>query len=117
MKHLGLCLMALLALAAGAAEYPPEPPIAKGTAIQIESYDKKTKTYSIVMPEYEAQGPNYATLKDLLAAVPTIDAKRVTAKPEIIVGMEYVTDNVLKLQSSLEVDIKAGRIKPKKRVK
>lgn len=98
-----LLLMLTFALPAWAA-VTDEPPIKKGTQIQVQHWDAISKTYDIVMPQYEAQGPNYATLADLLAAVPGIDKVRVQKKPDTIVGMEYTLDNELKLQSVMRIE-------------
>lgn len=94
-----------------------EPPIKKGTMIQVQSYNEKSKTYDIVMPKYEAQGPNYATVADLVKALPSVDAKRVVANPRTIVGMEYVLDNDLKLQDTAKVEALQKPPAPKKPAK
>lgn len=81
-----------------------EPPIAKGTQVQVHAWDPVTKTFDIVMTEYEAQGPNYATVADLLAAIPGIDKKRAQRKPELLVGNEYTLDNQLNLQPVMKIN-------------
>lgn len=81
-----------------------EPPIAKGTQIQVHSWNTVTKTFDIVMTEYPAQGPNYATVADLLAAIPGIDKQRTQRKPELLVGNEYTLDKQLNLQSVVKIE-------------
>lgn len=99
------------------AEITDEPPIKKGTPIQVRAWDPLTKTYDIVMPQYEAQGPNYATLPDLIAAVPGIDSQRIQKKPELLVGNEYTLDNQLKLQSVLKIEDLREALKKKAKAK
>jgi hypothetical protein len=89
-----------------------EPPIRAGAMISVQAWDAKSKTYDIELTEYPAQGPNYATLKDLAAAVKTVDSARAKRNPASLVGMAYKLDADLKLQSVMKIDaIRAGKKK------
>lgn len=102
-----LVLLTSLLTAVGAWAKPSiedEPPIKKGTQVQVEAWNEKSRTYDIVMPQFEAQGPNYAAVEDMLAAISSLDRARVTANPRVLVGNEYVLDNDLKLQPGGRVE-------------
>ncbi|MBX3022874.1 MAG: hypothetical protein KF799_14460 [Bdellovibrionales bacterium] len=113
MKIFIFAFLFVLAPLAGAA-VDDEPPIKGGTAIQVRAWDPRSQTYDIVMPQFEAQGPNYATLADLAKAVTSLDLKRVKANPKTIVGMEYVLDKELRLQSVLKVQAAQKKKSPKR---
>lgn len=97
MKYLALslCLTASVAFAA----IDDEPPIRAGAMIEVEAWNAKSQTYDIVMTKYSAQGPNYAKVASLLKAVTSLNASRVRAKPESIVGLSFKLDADLALES------------------
>ncbi|XGC80160.1 hypothetical protein ACES2L_12590 [Bdellovibrio bacteriovorus] len=50
------------------AELEAEPPIIKGTDIEIDSYDSATDTFEVVIVKEPGVGPNVASSEDLIKA-------------------------------------------------
>lgn len=96
----------LLLLSFALAAIDDEPPIRAGTMIEVHDWEKRSGTFEIVMPEFSAQGPNYATLRALIKAVPSLNTARVKSKPESIVGNTYKLDAELKLEPVLKTEAK-----------
>jgi hypothetical protein len=101
---LGVILTSLLT--AGITAYSQETEdtsrIKEGTAITIEKFDKKTKTFSVVIDQESAVGPNYATAESLLEA---LDLKKTQSSE--LKKKKFVLKKPLRLLSDEEVQ-KAG---------
>ena len=96
-RFFAILILLLSSLVSGAEELAP-PPIGKGQTVQVINWDAKSQTYELIKNKYPAQGPNFVTMKDLVAAIKTLDAKRVKKKPKSIVGNEYELDEDVLLQ-------------------
>ncbi len=108
MKLRALVLFSLITCAAFAQD-DFESPIPRGTLIEVERYDSQSHTYDIVMVEEEAQGPNYATVEDLVRAVKALTKLKLATQPKSIVGQKYVLDSDLQLQPVLKTEAKMKR--------
>lgn len=109
---INLPLMALIFSLFGSVGYcdvDAEPPIGKDSMISIRAWDPITQTFEITKSKYEGQGPNYATIPDLLIAIKTLDKHKVKQSPKSIVGNVYKLDSDLRLQSVVKIEAKRRR--------
>jgi hypothetical protein len=90
------------------------PPIRAGAMISVESYDAKSKTYSIVLIKEPGVGPNIALPGDLLNSVSTLTKNELELRPESIVGNSYQLDKELLLLSDKGL---ALRLKAQQKIK
>lgn len=91
------------------------PPILKGRKISVRAWEPHSKTYDVEDSEFSAQGPNYATVKDLAKAVKALDRRKLQRQPDSVVGNEYVLDEDLQLQSVVKTDAIRERAAQKKK--
>lgn len=94
---------------------PPEldPPIPKGAMIEVNSYDPVSETYSLILVNERAVGPNVATIQDLAKAVSTLNAKTLQEKPNAILTNQYLLDNELRLLSERGVALRKKQLHKK----
>lgn len=80
--------------------------IEKGTEVEVESYDAKSKTFSLVMTKYPDQGPNYTTLGLLSEAIQELEGQlaELAKRPERLQGKKFQLSKELKLISEDEVE-------------
>lgn len=99
-------LWASLGLTAGPVSKIPleaDPPIRAHAMIEIQKFDSRSQTYSIVLTKEPAVGPNIATPEALARALGMTDARKLTADPSRIEGHVYQTNQQLELLSELGV--------------
>lgn len=75
-----------------------EPPIAKGTDIEVDRYDVETDTFEIVIVKEPGVGPNFAASEDLFKATGLTEVK----KKKDLVGSVHKLKDSLKLLSEDE---------------
>ncbi|UOF01143.1 hypothetical protein [Bdellovibrio reynosensis] len=84
---------------AAVVEAETEPPIIKGTDIEVDSYDAPTDTFEVVIVKEPGVGPNIATSDDLFKAT-GIDPEN--KKNKDLVGSTFKLKEELKLLTEEE---------------
>lgn len=99
---LPLILLASLSIQSPAEESVDLNTIKEGAKISLEKYNKNSKTFSVIIVDEPAVGPNYAYLKDILKSLnmTSDEFKKIVPK---IKGKTFVLKKNLKLLSDKEL--------------
>src|ERR1700754_2939060 len=101
MKHVLFALLMMVSVA-----HAEDNSIDAHTMITVQSYDSHLDVFKVAI-EHEATGPNYTTLKFLLAAIESLRGEpRLKARPSLVVGNEYFLNHDLKLLDEDLIDSK-----------
>lgn len=100
---LPLVLLTSLSLASLAEENIDLNTIKEGAKVSLEKYDKKSKTFSVIITDEPAVGPNYAHLKELLNSIGMTSEEFKKIAPQLK-DKTFVLKKPLKLLSDKELE-------------